>query len=859
MKVVGKDCTLQCDWTALQAEGFEIHAFLPKPTAIGSKVSNHGAFVSIDGRPISSRRGTVKQMVTAFKARLRKMSPSVSCVKDPFICVNIVCPPDSYDPNIEPAKDDVMFENDEVILDVFNRLLNTYYPETAMVPANGNLPVSAQQRQSAEAEVLPRRMCTPTQEHDADSNPIDGASASDSHGQPPWRSSMYGIDEDDMHFIQDGQPPIVEEEEGVRAAEVSNPWTIARMNAAVKPRRPIVVNPLLSPAKSQCGLSSQNSTTTVNAPRQDLYMDPLTPQSLSKVRTSNQLDDELVGSITYKVPHLRCEKAHDVGNHDQSGSPLMRVSEVPSPTNGILTCFSGSNHRKFDSKISGDDNIVSAAQRTHFPKTSISHQKRQRRQVASVNKPYALAIPATEDRDTWFGQPMAGSGSQSKSRQISRPKVQGAAVFSSERIPSPRRRVVNTTDRTMANQLYSEDNTNIRDFFVRVSEREHGTVSPRLSMPTVSSPRRSHREISESPGDLGEQLRAYAERASPTRASSLSATSILLDAGDGQVYQHSHPSTICMQPSFMGNERQSPLLDMPAYPPTVMSCHRNEEQSGNSKAMEAHFKNIEARETLHLSQHIPSIHTIAPRIPLLPKNPTKPSSRRRRRTTDGLERTKSSRLPLERVPRGYHIQNLIQPMQLTIATLTQATCNLDMRLNSLEWGRLADADSKKCFAEPALVGRVTMWTVRLDGLLDALFGRRSDVDTICLLHEGVQRGLEQRNEEGLGSPGILHAGLAGGGVIDGVVGTGGKAGVDVDDDVVCTTLGDGIVDVDDGRDQSVQVKKADDGNVSLDMSQFLNLDADVPVSTVEEVAMPNLVQSDEEFAKEIDDDMLLEL
>ncbi|CBX95507.1 predicted protein [Plenodomus lingam JN3] len=314
-----------------------------------------------------------------------------------------------------------------------------------------------------------------------------------------------------------------------------------------------------------------------------------------------------------------------------------------------------------------------------------------------------------------------------------------------------------------------------------------------------------------------------------------------------------------MQPSFMGNERQSPLLDMPAYPPTVMSCHRNEEQSGNSKAMEAHFKNIEARETLHLSQHIPSIHTIAPRIPLLPKNPTKPSSRRRRRTTDGLERTKSSRLPLERVPRGYHIQNLIQPMQLTIATLTQATCNLDMRLNSLEWGRLADADSKKCFAEPALVGRVTMWTVRLDGLLDALFGRRSDVDTICLLHEGVQRGLEQRNEEGLGSPGILHAGLAGGGVIDGVVGTGGKAGVDVDDDVVCTTLGDGIVDVDDGRDQSVQVKKADDGNVSLDMSQFLNLDADVPVSTVEEVAMPNLVQSDEEFAKEIDDDMLLEL
>jgi hypothetical protein len=42
---------------------------------------------------------------------------------------------------------------------------------------------------------------------------------------------MYGIDEDDLEFLQDSQAPVIEEEEGLRAAEVSNPSTIARMNA----------------------------------------------------------------------------------------------------------------------------------------------------------------------------------------------------------------------------------------------------------------------------------------------------------------------------------------------------------------------------------------------------------------------------------------------------------------------------------------------------------------------------------------------------------------------------------------------------------------------------------------------------
>jgi hypothetical protein len=36
--------------------------------------------------------------------------------------------------------------------------------------------------------------------------------------QPRWRSTVYGVDEDDLEFLQDSQAPVIEEEAGLRAA-----------------------------------------------------------------------------------------------------------------------------------------------------------------------------------------------------------------------------------------------------------------------------------------------------------------------------------------------------------------------------------------------------------------------------------------------------------------------------------------------------------------------------------------------------------------------------------------------------------------------------------------------------------------
>ncbi|KAF1959045.1 hypothetical protein CC80DRAFT_440228, partial [Byssothecium circinans] len=127
LKVINKDCSLQCDWTAMESDGFEVHAYLPKPDAIGSKIANQGGFVSVDARPVSTARGTPKKIVTTFKERLCKCSPRLGSVREPFFCLNITCPPDSYDPNIEPAKDNVLFEDECLVIAIVDKLFASYY------------------------------------------------------------------------------------------------------------------------------------------------------------------------------------------------------------------------------------------------------------------------------------------------------------------------------------------------------------------------------------------------------------------------------------------------------------------------------------------------------------------------------------------------------------------------------------------------------------------------------------------------------------------------------------------------------------------------------------------------------------
>ncbi|KAK3330296.1 hypothetical protein B0H66DRAFT_468239 [Apodospora peruviana] len=106
-------------------------AFLPKPDADITNISR-GAFFSVDSRPVSSTRKIFRKLYSSFKAHLARSILVLGSIektpKTPFIQLNIKCAPGSYDPNVEPSKDDVLFRDEKYILNQFEIFLDSVYP-----------------------------------------------------------------------------------------------------------------------------------------------------------------------------------------------------------------------------------------------------------------------------------------------------------------------------------------------------------------------------------------------------------------------------------------------------------------------------------------------------------------------------------------------------------------------------------------------------------------------------------------------------------------------------------------------------------------------------------------------------------
>lgn len=83
----------------------------------GSVIGTAGSFVSIDSRPVTCARGVLKQLITIYKRYVRSACfGHAEKITNPFLCMNIVCPLGTYDANVEPAKDDVLFVDQSRLL-----------------------------------------------------------------------------------------------------------------------------------------------------------------------------------------------------------------------------------------------------------------------------------------------------------------------------------------------------------------------------------------------------------------------------------------------------------------------------------------------------------------------------------------------------------------------------------------------------------------------------------------------------------------------------------------------------------------------------------------------------------------------
>ncbi|KAK0656033.1 histidine kinase-like ATPase [Cercophora newfieldiana] len=110
-------------------KSLSFEGFLPHAGADPQKIA--GAFFSVDSRPLSPIRGTGKKLLSVFRAHYNQFPPGTKeekATKGILIRLNIVCPPGSYDVNVEPAKDDVIFVDEEWVIGHFKQYLLSVYP-----------------------------------------------------------------------------------------------------------------------------------------------------------------------------------------------------------------------------------------------------------------------------------------------------------------------------------------------------------------------------------------------------------------------------------------------------------------------------------------------------------------------------------------------------------------------------------------------------------------------------------------------------------------------------------------------------------------------------------------------------------
>ena len=301
-------------------------------------VSHVGQYISIDSRPVSCARGSLKRVVTLFKTYLRSANPAENegSIVDPVLCMNITCPPGSYDANVEPAKDDVLFSDPDSFLRIVECFFEEMYGKLSTAFSERIRPEEQRPKQQGfdlllrPPRQLPRDTITETlavpDNVDGESleAPLPGErlqpkcyahqtrkSSSDSpeisrlgqegpassllrstndndsiiderHTKVPrsreesiWRPNMYNVDFDDEEYDCVTQEPmhvltgnIEEEEDALRDVRVSNPWTIAKVNAPIRRVQPdrsttgiaCLNGQLLTPAR-QRGDTEQNDDT----------------------------------------------------------------------------------------------------------------------------------------------------------------------------------------------------------------------------------------------------------------------------------------------------------------------------------------------------------------------------------------------------------------------------------------------------------------------------------------------------------------------------------------------------------------------------------------------------------------------
>ncbi|KAL6711926.1 hypothetical protein ACN47E_002969 [Coniothyrium glycines] len=741
LKIFGKECALQCDWTTIESDGFEVYAFLPKPNALATKITNQGTFVSIDGRPVSSSKGTTKLIVAAFKAKLRKANSSLNGAKDPILCMNIKCPPDSYDPNIEPAKDDVMFENSEAVLTVVRKLLDSYYPQF-IEPAEDLETIASTQQSPAMYETDRRdleEVGSPV--HVLDPSLEIGDFSSDSAlEQPRWRSSMYGVDEEDLEHIAENGPPLIEQEDGARAVSVSNPWTIARMNATQKPTSLFRNGQLLSPTRSQPDTSARSSSPLRSSNLQVTLKDKLsTPRVSSRDVARSQINTELESSFgclnppTSRHYDMVTPHASSPTRVDVLSTGVLRQSPADTPVGEAESGYLSQSPQR-----SPQQKHASSNEDHHTTRNNLQFGRSNK--TSFKNKPFVA--PKQNSNDAWFGQPMKGPAQAPQSRCSKQLKAQNVPLLQED------------YRSTIQEPSFSQNSTDIRNFFNTSHEgrdRLHYDLPQTSSFTPINMPASTAGSTAIEP--VTGKGRRKVQRASSvgSQSSMLFNMSQCVSVNGMSLPQYHQGARLQLQNGATPNvyssrpvsaESQPSLLHSKGFQRTTARPDSDTRPSNIAQEMDAYFDAVSLRESTSPLPSSAPAHNLDPIMSPPHKNHTVAQTIRPR-GTNALEHTRSSTSALECTPHSFLIQDMILRLNTNLTSILHSSMKLDMRANNTAYYAAGD-DAHKAFAQPILEQRIRTWVMAIDAVLCERFGRTDGVDSRCLLHEGIQRALDTR-------------------------------------------------------------------------------------------------------------------
>lgn len=193
-----------------------------------SIVSNAGQYLSVDSRPVSGSKGSLKHIISTYKSYLRSGSSveSFQNFKDPFLYLHIICPSGSYDANVEPAKDDVLFSDADFVIATLHGFLESIYGEL-QTPKAGSRPGS--NSKPGAFDLLLARKPRPTESSLWNADRRGRKIPSNTYNVGEQVNDYHVIGSNTVQRTQDS-----DEEKALRDVEISNPWTFAKIHTSVR-------------------------------------------------------------------------------------------------------------------------------------------------------------------------------------------------------------------------------------------------------------------------------------------------------------------------------------------------------------------------------------------------------------------------------------------------------------------------------------------------------------------------------------------------------------------------------------------------------------------------------------------------